>query len=67
MSTVAEISDAIEKLDVREQIQLLQSLPQHLKVSPDDVAWAQLAEASFAFWENPDDAIYDQSQANPFR
>jgi hypothetical protein len=60
MSTIAEISEAIDKLDVREQIKLLQLLPQHLKVSPDDVAWMQLAESSFAFWDNPDDAIYDQ-------
>ena len=38
MSTVAEISEAIEKLDVKEQVELLQILPQHLKILPDDLA-----------------------------
>jgi hypothetical protein len=60
MSTVAEINEAIEKLDVKEQIKLLQSLPEHLKISPDDLAWMRLAESSFAFWDNPEDAIYDK-------
>ncbi len=41
MSTVAEISEAIEKLDVKEQVELLRTLPQHLKISPDDPAWAR--------------------------
>ena len=60
MSTVAEINEAIEKLDVKEQIKFLQSLPDHLKISPDDLAWARLAESAFAFWDNPEDAIYDK-------
>jgi hypothetical protein len=60
MSTVAEISAAIEKLDVAEQMQLLQTLPLHLKISPEDLAWPKLAESSFNFWDNPEDAIYDQ-------
>ena len=60
MSTVAEITDAIEKLDVREQVKLLQIMPQHLKISPDDLAWSRLGESAFAFWDNPEDAIYDQ-------
>jgi hypothetical protein len=60
MSTVAEISEAIERLDVKEQVRLLQNLPQHLKISPDDVAWMRLTEPAFEFWNNPEDAIYDQ-------
>ena len=60
MSTVAEIGQAIEKLDVKEQVQLLRDLPQLLKVSPDDLAWTRLAEPAFEFWNNPEDAIYDQ-------
>ncbi len=60
MSTVAEISEAIEKLDVRDQVKLLQTLPQHLKISPDDLAWSKLAEPAFEFWNNPEDAIYDK-------
>jgi len=60
MSTVAEISEAIDKLDAKEQAKLLQMLPQHLKISPDDLAWSRLAEPAFEFWDNPEDAIYDQ-------
>ncbi len=60
MSTVAEISEAIEKLDVQEQVKLLEVLPQCLKNSPEDLAWSRLAEPAFAFWDNAEDAIYDQ-------
>ncbi len=60
MSTVAEITYAIEKLDVKDQVRLLQELPNHLKISPEDAAWTRLAEPSFGFWENREDAIYDQ-------
>jgi hypothetical protein len=60
MSTVREISEAIEHLDVREQIRLLQALPAHLKIQPDDVTWLKAAEPAFEFWNNPEDAIYDQ-------
>ncbi len=55
MSTVAEISEAIEKLDVKDQVKLLQVLPQHLKIAPDDLAWTRLAETAFEFWNNPED------------
>lgn len=60
MSTVAEISEAIEKLDVKEQVELLRILPQHLKISPDHLAWSRLAEPAFEFWSNAEDAIYDE-------
>ena len=60
MSTVEEIEKAIERLDVRQQVKLLKELPAHLKISPDDVAWLKLAESAFDFWNNPDDAAYDQ-------
>ena len=60
MSTVAEISEAIERLDVRDQVKLLQDLPHHLKIMPDDLAWSRLAEPAFEFWNNPEDAIYDK-------
>ncbi|HTD67924.1 MAG TPA: hypothetical protein VK846_15475 [Candidatus Limnocylindria bacterium] len=60
MSSVAEITAAVERLDVREQVELLKELPRHLKISPDDAAWTKLAESSFEFWDNPDDAIYDK-------
>ena len=60
MSTVQEISDAIERLEVRGQIQLLCDLPAHLKIHADDVAWLKAAEPAFEFWNNPEDAIYDE-------
>lgn len=59
MSTVLEISNAISRLDVKEQIELLEALPSHLKISTDDLAWSRLAEPAFQFWDNPEDAIYD--------
>ncbi|MCI0743807.1 MAG: hypothetical protein L0Y58_00225 [Verrucomicrobia subdivision 3 bacterium] len=60
MSTITEISEAIERLDVKEQLELLRILPQHLKISPEDLAWSRLAEPAFDFWDNPEDAIYDR-------
>ena len=60
MSSVREINEAIEELDVREQIRLLQDLPTHLKIQPDDIDWLKAAEPAFGFWNNPEDAIYDQ-------
>jgi len=60
MRTVGEISAAIEKLDVKEQVELLRILPRYLKISLDDLAWSRMAEPAFEFWNNPEDAIYDQ-------
>lgn len=59
MSTVTEISEAFEKLPVREQFALLQALPNHLKIPPEEIAWATAAESAFDFWDNPEDAVYD--------
>ena len=59
MSSVQEIEDAIQRLDVVQQMQLLRELPARLKISPEDVAALHNAESAFAFWENPADAIYD--------
>jgi hypothetical protein len=57
--TVQEIAEAIEQLPVKEQVQLLNELPRHLKFSADDAVSPRLAEPAFAFWDNPEDAIYD--------
>ena len=59
MSTVEQIEQAIERLDVRDQVRLLKELPAYLTVPPDDLALLTLAESAFAFWDNPDDAAYD--------
>jgi hypothetical protein len=60
MSTVQEIGEAIEHLNVRDQIRLLNDLPAHLKIQPDDVGWLKATEPTFEFWNNSEDAIYDQ-------
>ena len=59
MSTVAEITKAIEQLDIKSQVQLLEELQSHLKIKPEDVGWLRASEKSFEFWDNADDAIYD--------
>jgi hypothetical protein len=33
-----------------------------LKIAVEDIGWLKLAERTFDFWDNPDDAIYDQLQ-----
>jgi len=63
MSTVQEIGEAIEHLNVRDQMRLLHDLPAHLKIQRDDVAWLKAAEPAFEFWNNPEDAIYDSVSA----
>jgi hypothetical protein len=60
MSTVAEITQAIERLDVREQVRLLDELPTHLKIKPEDLAWLKASEQAFDFWDNSEDAVYDR-------
>ncbi len=60
VSTVQEISQAIEHLDVRDQMRLLHDLPAHLRIQPGNVAWLKAAEPAFEFWNNPEDAIYDE-------
>lgn len=60
IATVEEIEQAVEKLELKDQLRLVQHLPSRLKISLDDVGWLKLAERTFDFWDNPDDAIYDQ-------
>ena len=60
MRTVEEIGEAIEKLEMNEQVELLRVLQRRLELSADDLTWSQLAEQSFEFWNNADDAIYDK-------
>jgi len=59
MSAVQAITAAVERLDVREQVELLKELPRHLKISQDDAAWLKLSESALDFWDNSEDAIYD--------
>jgi len=53
VSTVQKISEAIEHLNVRDQMRFIHDLPAHLKIQPDDVAWLKAAEPAFEFWNNP--------------
>ncbi len=60
VSTIAEIEAAIGKLAPAEQMQLLRDLPTLLSPELQDLEWLQAAEPSFAFWENEEDAVYDE-------
>ncbi|MBM3888298.1 MAG: hypothetical protein FJ388_04135 [Verrucomicrobia bacterium] len=60
MSTVEEIEQAVEQLEVKDQLRLLRELPACLKVSLEEIGWLKLASSSFDFWDNPEDAIYDK-------
>jgi hypothetical protein len=44
---VLEISEAIEKLAVKDQLELLRVLPLHLKIPPEDLGWSRLTEPAF--------------------
>jgi hypothetical protein len=57
--TLHDIERAIEQFPPEEQRRLLAELPRLLKFSDVDLASLKLAEPSFQFWDNPDDAIYD--------
>ncbi len=57
--TLQEIEQAIEYFPPKDQRRLLAELPRLLKTSGVDFASLKLAEPSFQFWENLDDAIYD--------
>ena len=59
MSSIAEIEAAIGRLGPAEQRQLLRDLPTLLIPGLQDMEWLEAAEPSFAFWENEEDAVYD--------
>jgi hypothetical protein len=54
-----DVEQAIARFRPEEQRRLLAELPRLLKLPQTDLAYLKLAEPSFEFWENPDDAIYD--------
>jgi len=57
--SLQDVEHAIEQFAPEEQQRLLMELPHLLKIPSADLASLKLAESSFAFWENLDDAIYD--------
>jgi hypothetical protein len=58
--TFNQIETVIAKAKPAQQRRLLARLPRLLKISAADITLLKLAEGSFDFWDNPDDAIYDQ-------
>lgn len=58
--SVQDVEQAIEAFAPEEQRQLLAELPKLLKLSDDQLTSLKVAEPSFQFWENPDDALYDR-------
>lgn len=58
--TLETIEQAIAAAHPEEQRKLLSDLPKILRLSAEDMAWLKAAEPSFAFWDNPDDALYDR-------
>ena len=57
---VQQVVRIIEEFEAEERGQFLRLLPSLLSISPEDYGWLRLAESSFEFWDNEEDAIYDQ-------
>jgi len=57
---VQQVVQIIEEFEAEERGQLLRLLPNLLSISPEDYGWLRLAKSSFEFWDNEEDAIYDQ-------
>lgn len=58
--SLEDIKKAIKKLDKKSQQNLLLELPKLLRIKPETFGWLKVAEPSFAFWDNEEDAIYDR-------
>jgi len=57
--SLQDVEQAIQQFPPEEQRKLLAELPHLLKISATESADLKLVEPSFAFWDNPDDAVYD--------
>lgn len=57
--TLKAIEKAVKKLKPEDQKKLLKDLPA-LLFDPEDILWLKAAEKSFAFWDNPEDWVYDK-------
>jgi hypothetical protein len=58
--TLKMLEKAVRSLKLEEQRKLLSDLPSLLRLSPEDVLRLKAAEQSFAFWNNPEDDVYDR-------
>lgn len=57
---VEDVERSIREFTVEEQRKLLNDLPSILQIPEKDLAFLKLAEKSFEFWDNPEDAVYDK-------
>jgi hypothetical protein len=58
--TLKSLEKAVRSLKPEDQRKFLRDLPFLIRLSKDDLARLKVAEKSFAFWNNPQDAIYDR-------
>lgn len=58
--TLKTIEKSVRALKPEEQRKFLRDLPALIRLSKEDMARLKIAEASFAFWNNPEDDIYDR-------
>ncbi len=57
---VRQAVQIIQGFKVRERDQFLHLLPSVLNISSEDYGWLKAAESAFEFWDNDEDAVYDQ-------
>lgn len=57
--TLEEVERAIHGFEPAEKRRLLEDLPKLLQLHSEDTALLTLAEQSFDFWDNTEDAAYD--------
>ncbi len=58
--TLKALEKAVRKLKPEQQRKFLRDLPAIIRLPHDDMARLKAAEKSFAFWDNPQDAVYDR-------
>ena len=59
-AAIGRLEKVLARAPREEQRLFLMRLPQLLDIDPSDFASMKLAETSFAFWENSEDAVYDK-------
>jgi hypothetical protein len=57
--TLKTLEKCIRALKPEEQRKFLRDLPALIRLPKEDMARLRVAETSFAFWNNPQDDIYD--------
>ena len=57
--SVEGVLTTVRDLPPEARQEILGRLASMLDLPPEEVAWLRLAEPSFEFWDNPEDAVYD--------